>query len=500
VVGDVDKQRRTNAVSTVEVINAEDQISVVPEGDDSAVVVMSSDDITTAIESGEQGPPGIPGPPGPPSTEAGPPGPAGPAGPQGVAGNTILYGTTNPANTVGNNGDFYINTTTHFIFGPKTGGIWPAGTSLIGSQGPPGIQGPQGASGNTVLYGAADPTGVQGVDGNFYINTTTHFMFGPKASGAWPSGTSLIGPQGAAGVQGAPGVQGPPGADGAGAPATSPPLMDGAAAVGTSLLFARGDHIHPSDTSRAALASPAFTGSPTAPTAALGTASTQLATTAFVLANAGTIKTQKFTASGTYTADPNLICASVECQAGGGGAGGCPPMMPGINVSGGGGAGGYSRSTVTAATIGASKPVTVGAGGALGNATTVGGTGGDTSVGALCVAKGGVGSAIGASSGVPGSGGGAGTGDIAATGSPGQSAAGAVDNVFMVAAAGCGGSSRFGGGGIGGFAYQSVSYGGSATGYGAGGGGGAVHNTTPAGALGGAGSPGLVIITEYCSK
>jgi hypothetical protein len=68
-------------------------------------------------------------------------------------------------------------------------------------------------------------------------------------------------------------------------PANVAPLMDGAAAVGTSLLYARQDHVHPSDTSRAPLASPAFTGVPIAPTATAGTNTTQLATTAFVATN-----------------------------------------------------------------------------------------------------------------------------------------------------------------------------------------------------------------------
>ncbi len=65
---------------------------------------------------------------------------------------------------------------------------------------------------------------------------------------------------------------------------TASPMMDGTAAAGASLLYARQDHVHPSDTSRAPLASPALTGVPTAPTAAVGTNNTQLATTAFVLA------------------------------------------------------------------------------------------------------------------------------------------------------------------------------------------------------------------------
>ena len=60
------------------------------------------------------------------------------------------------------------------------------------------------------------------------------------------------------------------------------PLMSGTAAVGTSLRFARQDHVHPVDTSRAPLASPTFTGTPAAPTASAGNNSTQIANTAWV--------------------------------------------------------------------------------------------------------------------------------------------------------------------------------------------------------------------------
>ncbi|MDO9053854.1 MAG: hypothetical protein Q7U37_08005, partial [Gallionella sp.] len=61
--------------------------------------------------------------------------------------------------------------------------------------------------GNTVLYGPAIPT-TEGIDGNFYINTASNMLYGPKAAGAWPAGTSLIGPAGATGAAGAQGVQG----------------------------------------------------------------------------------------------------------------------------------------------------------------------------------------------------------------------------------------------------------------------------------------------------
>jgi len=64
--------------------------------------------------------------------------------------------------------------------------------------------------------------------------------------------------------------------------ATTTPVMDGIAAVGVSTTFARADHVHASDTTKAPIASPTFTGVPVAPTAASGTNTTQVATTAFV--------------------------------------------------------------------------------------------------------------------------------------------------------------------------------------------------------------------------
>lgn len=101
------------------------------------------------------------------------------------------------------------------------------------------------------------------------------------------------------------------------------PLMDGTVAVGTSLRYARADHVHPVDTSRAPLASPSLTGTPLAPTATLGTNTTQIATTAFVTAAVAAVtggsggvaflgSIQTFTAAQTFSVGPVIPTAAVD--------------------------------------------------------------------------------------------------------------------------------------------------------------------------------------------
>lgn len=65
-------------------------------------------------------------------------------------------------------------------------------------------------------------------------------------------------------------------------PSNLPPLMDGFALAGTSLDYARGDHVHPVDLSRASQFNANLQGIPLAPTPVPGTNNQQIATTAFV--------------------------------------------------------------------------------------------------------------------------------------------------------------------------------------------------------------------------
>lgn len=213
-----------------------------------------------------------------------------------------------------------------------------------------------------------------------------------------------------------------------------------------------------------------------------------------------TVKKQIFTSSGTYTPTTGMIYATLECLgAGGGGGGTANCTATSSSCGGGGGAGSYSKILVTAATVGASKTVTIGAAGTAGAAgNNAGGNGGDTSVGVLCVGKGGSAGAgsNGTTVGAAGAGGVAGTGDLTAVGSPGFiGIAGTNTTVGMSSA---GGSSQWGGGSVS-IIGSTIVNGGNASGFGAGGGG--ANTSGGAGtATGCGGSAGVVYITEYCNQ
>ena len=89
-------------------------------------------------------------------------GASGAAGTNGTNGTSVLSGTVNPVLGQGNDGDFYINTTSSTLFGPKAAGSWPAGVSLVGPTGP---SGPAGATGTTGAVGPSGPAGATGTTG-----------------------------------------------------------------------------------------------------------------------------------------------------------------------------------------------------------------------------------------------------------------------------------------------------------------------------------------------
>lgn len=208
---------------------------------------------------------------------------------------------------------------------------------------------------------------------------------------------------------------------------------------------------------------------------------------------------QVFTSSGTYTPTSGMLYCIAEAQAGGGGGGGCSATAGLTGQGAGGGGGGYAKSVLTAADIGASQTVTIGAAGAGGSAgNNNGSAGGTTSLGTLLITAGGTGgtgmagtaTAAGA---VGGAAGGVSAGQIQI---PGQSAgAGVVINGANGLTIPCvGGSSQLGRGGVNYATGQGT--GASGEGYGS---GAAGAYGTGANQAGGNGRQGIIIITEFCS-
>lgn len=115
------------------------------------------------------------------------------------SGNTVLYGSGAPNNTTGANGDTYINTDPGAgKFYKKTAGAWAQvfsmATGPAGAPGAPGTPGADGDNGNTILNGITPPSNDIGVNGDFYLNTNTYFIYGPKVAGVWGAGTPLTVP------------------------------------------------------------------------------------------------------------------------------------------------------------------------------------------------------------------------------------------------------------------------------------------------------------------
>ena len=143
--------------------------------------------------------------------------------------NTLLNGLGAPEATDGIDGDFYLDTLSSNLYGPKKKGKWPLPKSLVGPVGPQGPIGKQGSdgkvgdkgastssSGTQGTQGTQGPQGVQGISGPAGLAGPS----GPSGSqgpgggsgGVGPAGG--VGPQGSVGPAGSPGGQGVPGTTG----------------------------------------------------------------------------------------------------------------------------------------------------------------------------------------------------------------------------------------------------------------------------------------------
>jgi Collagen triple helix repeat (20 copies) len=249
--------------------------------------------------TGPQGAPGIDGTQGP----AGPEGPEGPQGPQGI------QGPTGPAGVVAATPPLTLSSGTLSIdlssYAPLASPIFtgnPTAPTPATADNDTSIATTAYVKTNLASYQPldADLTALAGISatGSFYYRSAAD-TWSPVTIGAnlsFSGGSLNTGATVA--LLASPAFTGNPTAPTAavdtnttqiastafvlGQAGSANPVMDGAAAAGTSLRYARQDHMHPTDTSRAPLASPTFTGDPKAPTPTAGDNDTSIATTAFV--------------------------------------------------------------------------------------------------------------------------------------------------------------------------------------------------------------------------
>lgn len=212
---------------------------------------------------------------------------------------------------------------------------------------------------------------------------------------------------------------------------------------------------------------------------------------------------QRITATGTYTPTSGMDYCIVEAVGAGGGSGGCAATAAATcAASVGGSSGAYAKVLYSAADIGASKAVTIGAAGAAGTAgNNNGGTGGTTTFGALISCPGGNGGSGSAANSaiavIASDGGGAAPTISGGTTILSESGGGSWCSMVLSTTkgvSGAGGSNPLGNGGR----DSSAGAGGQAgTGYGSGAGGVCTNNASATAGV--AGQIGIVIVTEFIS-
>lgn len=118
------------------------------------------------------------------------------AGTAGADGKSILNGAGAPASTIGKEGEFYIDTTTKAIYGPKTGTSWGTPVSLVGAKGDRGGQGLPGTPGATGAAGKGITTiervaGTNQLKISYTDGTSVNVNFPADQNTTYTAGTGL---------------------------------------------------------------------------------------------------------------------------------------------------------------------------------------------------------------------------------------------------------------------------------------------------------------------
>lgn len=110
------------------------------------------------------------------------------SGMQGPRGASILNGSGLPSSSIGIPSDYYLDTLTDILYGPKTSSWSSSGVSLSGPVGPTGPTGPAGYS---VYTGTSAPNNSLGNNGDTYIQSTANLIYS-KISGIWTNAQAIV--------------------------------------------------------------------------------------------------------------------------------------------------------------------------------------------------------------------------------------------------------------------------------------------------------------------
>ena len=145
-----------------------------------------------------------------PQGEQGVPGQNGQDGKDGTVGKdgtSVLTGNGEPAASLGNDGDSYINLD-NWDYYVKEKGSWVKKGNIKGSDGADGVDGQNGqdgTDGTSMLSGSGAPTSSLGNDGDSYIDTTTWDYY-VKENGSWALKGNIKGSNGQDAVQYIPAI------------------------------------------------------------------------------------------------------------------------------------------------------------------------------------------------------------------------------------------------------------------------------------------------------
>lgn len=130
----------------------------------------------------------------------------------GSAGSVWRAGSGAPSDSLGANGDFYLDSANGDVY-RKALDVYTFQTNLHGADGADGSDGTDGADGATWRDGVGAPDDASGADGDYYLDHATGDVY-KRAAGTFTVVGSIEGPQGDQGEPGDMGDQGDPGFDG----------------------------------------------------------------------------------------------------------------------------------------------------------------------------------------------------------------------------------------------------------------------------------------------